>query len=123
MSKLSQGVPMKIEAPILESKLPPAKKSGHYKHLAIYEAVMKLPTGKVLPVVFETEDQAKKFGFTIQHSNFAKFKSFVREKTVYLRLWNEDDEKQRKHILELRELGRKRKIGTLPAVANVASKS
>ena len=53
---------MQIEKPILESALPPSKKSGHYKHLAIYEAVMKLPAGKLLPIICESEQQAKKFG-------------------------------------------------------------
>lgn len=110
---------MKIEAPIPESKLPAAKKSGHYKHLAIYEAIMKLAPGKLLPVVCDTEEQAKKFGFSIQHANFAKFRAFVREKTVYLRLWNEEDEKQKRHILELREKAKARK-GPLPVVTSKA---
>ena len=100
---------MKIEAPIPESKLPVAKKSGHYKHLAIYEAIMKLPTGKVLPITCDSDEEAAKFSLSISHSAFAKFRTFVREKTVYARLWNEADEEQRKHILELREKARARK--------------
>jgi hypothetical protein len=100
---------LKIEKPIPESKLPAAKKGGHYKHLPIYEAVMKLPAGMLLPVVCDSEEKAKKFGITIQHSAFASFHTFVRDKTVYIRLRNEKDEAQRKHILELREKARQRK--------------
>lgn len=100
---------MKIEKPINESELPAAKKSGRYKHLEIYEAVMKLPPHKLLPVVCESEEKARKFGLAVQHSAFADFRSFVRDKTVYLRLRNEKDEAQRKHILDLRAMARSRK--------------
>lgn len=103
---------MKIEKPISESQIPPAPKSKHYKHLAIYTAVMKLPDGKVLPVVCDTPEQAKKFGTSVIHSSFAPIRAFVREKTVYLRLRNEKDEAERKHIEKLRELARAKKAGT-----------
>lgn len=107
---------MKIEKPIAESKMPPPKKGGgHYKHLALYETIMKLPPGQVLPVTFDTEERAKKFAVAIQHSNFAEFRSFARDKTVYIRLRNEKDEIERKHILELREKAKQRKGGVLGA--------
>lgn len=101
---------LKIEKPIFESKLPPAKKSGHFKHMAIYEAVMKLNPGQLLPVVCESEERAKKFGISIQHSNFAEFRAFVRDSTVYLRLRNDKDEAERKHILELRAKAKAKRV-------------
>ncbi len=103
---------LKIEKPVPESKLPEAKKNGHFKHLAIYESVMKLPAGMLLPVVCETEEKAKKFGTSLAHASFASFRTFVRDKTVYIRLRNEKDEAERKHILELREKARQRKAQT-----------
>lgn len=113
---------MKIEKPISERQMPVAKKRGHYKYLELYEAVMKLPPGKVLPVTVESEDQAKKFGLTIQHSTFAEFRTFVRDKIVYIRLRNEQDEAERKHIQDLRQKARAKKT-VAHTVAHVAKNS
>lgn len=102
---------MIIDKPIPESQMPEAKRNAHYKYFDLYTQVMKLPKDRVLPVILDTEEQAKKFMLTVQHSNFARFRAFRRDKTVYLRLHNEKDEAQRQHILKLRELAKSKKAG------------
>jgi hypothetical protein len=103
---------MKFEQPIPESKVPERKSMPPARYLELYEAVMKLAPGSVLPVAFEDKREASKLAASLQHSKFAAFHVAQRDNKVYVRLRNENDDKQAAHIKELREKARSRKTET-----------
>lgn len=100
---------MNLETPILEGKVPIRKAIPPARYMELYEAVMRLPAGSVLPVAFDNQKDAAKLAASLQHSKYAAFKVMQRENKLYVRLKNEDDEKEAKHIKELREKARARK--------------
>lgn len=51
---------MKFELPIPEGKVPIRKAIPPARYMELYEAVMKLPAGSVLPIVFEDQKEAAK---------------------------------------------------------------
>lgn len=108
---------MKIEKPIPQAKIP-GQISAH-KYIELYTEVMKLPPNMVIPVTFESPTEAAKFTQTVAHSTFAKFRAMQRHTTVYVRLWNEEDDARMKHIKELRA---KRRAKTVSNVSNGGEK-
>lgn len=100
---------MKIESPIPEGKVPIKKSIPPARYMELYDAVMKLPGGSVLPVLFETPKEASRVNATLTHSKYAQFKVTQREAMLYVRLRNEDDEKQAQHVKRLREQARAKK--------------
>ena len=100
---------MKFEPPIPEEKVPTRRSMPPAHYMELYEAVMKLPEGKVLPVVMANAKEAGKFAASLQHSKFASFKVMQRDDKLFVRLRNEKDDEQARHIRELREKARARK--------------
>lgn len=100
---------MKFETPIPEGKVPTRKAIPPVRYMELYEAVMKLPAGAVLPVLFEDQKEAAKFCASLQHSKYAVFKVMQRENRLFVRLKNEEDEKQAAHVKKLREDARAKK--------------
>ena len=58
-----------------------------------------------------SEEEAKRFASSANNSTFAEFRPFIRAKTVYLRVRNEEDDKERAHIKKLREMAKQKKQG------------
>lgn len=102
---------MKFEPPIPEGKVPTRKAIPPARYMELYEAVMKLPAGTVLPVVFEDQKGAAKLCASLQQSKYAAFKVMQRENKLYVRLKNEEDEKQAAHVKKLREQAKAKKLG------------
>jgi hypothetical protein len=100
---------MKIEAPIPESKVPERKSLPPARFVELYGAVMKLAPGTVLPITCETAEEAKKLAAALLHSKFAAFLVKHRETKIFVRLRNEEDDKQTAHIKKLREQARQKK--------------
>lgn len=80
---------MKFEQPVTEDKIPTRKAIPPARYMELYEAVMKLPAGSVLPIVFddgkdstENAQEASKLAATLQHSKYAAFKVMQRENRV-----------------------------------------
>lgn len=106
---------MKFEAPIPEGKIPTRSAIPPMKYMELYQAVMKLPAGSLLPVVFEDAKEASRLAASLQHSKYAAFKVVQRENRIFVRLKNEDDEKQAAHQKHLRELNRAKKTTAVKA--------
>lgn len=102
---------MKFESPIPEGKVPVRKAIPPARYMELYEMVMKLPAGSVLPIVFEDQKEAAKLAASLQHSKYAAFKVMQRDNKLYVRLRNEEDEKQAAHVKHLREQAKAKKSG------------
>lgn len=111
----SNGYNFQIGKPVAEARVPQVMKGDGSQYLELYQKIQGLPEKQVLPLTFEDADGASRFATMLRNSGYAKFRALSRKNMVYVRLWNEEDDKRLAHTKELRELMKKKKAAAATA--------